>query len=76
MVTHDCPDVVSDVLFLQQRFKEKSRTGQALSAMFNAWQPKLWIHGHWHISSDTVINGTRFICLAELETIDIDLSQV
>ena len=76
MVTHDCPDVVSDILFLHQRFKEKSRTGQALSEMFNAWQPKLWIHGHWHISSDAVINGTRFICLAELETIDIDLSQV
>ena len=76
MVTHDCPDSVSDILFLRQRFKEKSRTGQALTAMFNACQPKLWIHGHWHIPSDTNINGTRFICLGELEYIDIDLKQV
>ena len=74
MITHDCPDVVSDILFLQHRFKIKSRTSQALSSIFNAWQPKLWIHGHWHIDSDTIINGTRFICLGELSYIDIDLN--
>jgi hypothetical protein len=44
--------------------------------MFNAWQLKLWIHGHWHISSDAVINGTSFIGLAGLETSDMGLSQV
>jgi hypothetical protein len=40
--------------------------------MFEAHQPKLWIHGHWHVSRNAEYNGTRFICLEELGTIVID----
>ena len=50
-----------------------SRTRQALQAMWSAHSPELWIFGHWHKSFDHVLRGTRFICLAELEYIDIDL---
>ena len=50
-----------------------SRTRQAFDAMMSIHRPKLWIFGHWHRSRNEMIDGTRFICLAELEHKDIDL---
>lgn len=41
--------------------------------MFTAHKPKLWLFGHWHMPFDEVVSGTRFICLAELATIDVDI---
>lgn len=79
MVTHECPeDVAVEVarvaggLKLDPRFA--SRTRQALQSMWSAHSPELWIFGHWHVSFDHVLNGTRFICLAELEHRDIALT--
>lgn len=76
MVTHDCPEAVAYELFLArcQSPVYKTRTGQALQGMFNhIIKPKIWIFGHWHSSRDIDIHGTRFICLNELETIDLNL---
>jgi hypothetical protein len=44
----------------------------AFQRMFEAHKPKLWIHGHWHVSRMNMYEGTVFICLPELGTIDID----
>lgn len=65
MITHDCPQVVRQHLF---GITEKSMTSNGLQAMFENHQPELWVFGHHHKSKDVVINGTRFVCLAELET--------
>jgi len=78
MVTHDCPLSVSKELFIDNgksfsKQQYRTRTGQALEAMFEIHQPKLWIFGHWHSDADKVINGTRFICLGELSYCDIDM---
>ena len=73
MVTHDCPEVVSDKLFGGTKLEMPSRTRQALQAIFDLHQPKLWIFGHWHMSRNEMIDGTRFICLGELEYKDIEL---
>jgi len=35
-------------------------------------RPKLWVFGHHHKSFDKVIDGTRFVCLAELEVMILD----
>jgi len=79
MVTHECPEQVAGLLSVhnhQKMYPEwSSRTRQALQAMWSAHSPELWIFGHWHNHFDQVLNGTRFICLAELETIDLDLNQ-
>lgn len=76
MVTHECPEEVSKVLCERAgwaKFEIGSRTRQAFQSMFETHKPELWIHGHWHLSMDHVVDGTRFICLAELEYKDIDV---
>lgn len=65
VVSHDCPQKVMEKLF---GYSEKSSTRQLLQAMFDEHKPELWIFGHHHKSIDVEIDGTRFICLAELET--------
>lgn len=68
MVTHDCPKEVCKQMF---GIEENSMTKQGLQAMFEIHQPKLWVFGHHHKSRRETINGTQFICLAELESIII-----
>lgn len=68
MITHDCPYEVRQSLF---GINDKSITTNGLQAMFEAHQPELWIFGHHHSSKNEIINGTKFICLSELETITI-----
>ncbi len=64
IISHDCPHEVRKHLF---DIHEKSTTSNGLQGMFEVHQPDIWIFGHFHRSKDEVINGTRFICLAELE---------
>lgn len=70
VVSHDCPQSVMTSLF---GYPEKSRTRQLLEAMFEAHKPNLWVFGHHHKSKDVDILGTRFVCLAELETLTIEI---
>ena len=65
VITHDCPHEVRQALF---GIHDKSITSSGLQVMFEQHQPALWIFGHHHKSRNEVINGTRFICLNELET--------
>lgn len=76
VVTHDCPDSIANEIMMAYR-KDKSEpsiTRQALESMFYIHQPKYWIFGHWHHSMQFSRSGTNFICLAELEYIDLDLN--
>lgn len=69
VISHTCPLTVISDLFGARPIG--SRTEQAMSAMLDVHKPDLWIFGHWHKSVNKVIDGTRFICLAELEWMDI-----
>lgn len=70
VISHDCPQSVMEKLF---GYPEKSQTRIMLEMMFQEHQPDIWVFGHHHKSKDAQINGTRFVCLAELETFDIEL---
>lgn len=77
MISHDCPESIrmeiADPNIARQwglPDNHKTRTGLALQAMFDSHQPHYWFFGHWHKSFDEVRNGTRFVCLKELETFD------
>jgi hypothetical protein len=81
MVTHECTESVAERIAaslsmrghpIKLEEKWKSRHRAAFQRMFEAHKPKLWVHGHWHVAREAVIDGTRFICLEELGTIDID----
>jgi hypothetical protein len=75
MITHDGPESAIKEIFINGTHKPlyHSRTGQALDAMFQLHKPKSWFFGHWHTSATRDILGTRFQCLAELETTTIDI---
>jgi predicted phosphodiesterase len=75
VITHECPSEIAPLVFNKNRDRiiRPSRTSQALSAILEIRKPKLWIFGHWHTPVDEEIDGTRFICLAELAYIDIDI---
>lgn len=77
MVTHECPESVSDILVAQllggRKFNFPSRTREVFDVMLTSHRPKLWIFGHWHVSFDMIIDGTRFICLNELEAVDVKI---
>lgn len=71
MLTHDGPYQATKQL---QSFFDgtiPSRTAQALSAMFDVYQPKIWIFGHWHQNFEKEINETKFICMEELGTYEL-----
>ena len=69
MLTHDCPWSIIPLLFKYRGIK--SRTGQLLDAMLTKHKPKKWIFGHHHINKKKIIRDTEFICLGELQYIDI-----
>jgi hypothetical protein len=79
MLTHECPySVAKQVLnrfalpgFKSDRQIYRTRTGDALQAMFEAHQPELWVFGHYHVDWEKVINGTKFRCLNELSHIAV-----
>jgi hypothetical protein len=85
MVTHECPEEIAKVLFStipvlgnptnggKLDHCWSSRTRQAFQSMWSAHSPDIWIFGHWHLSFDQIANGTRFICLSELEYRDMDI---
>ena len=73
MVTHDGPHSIAEtILRVHQPGKSvaESRTRRFLQSMWERHRPETWIFGHWHLSADMSIAGTRFICLNELEAID------
>lgn len=76
MITHDAPIQAAREMFFNGKYSmfapyRSTRTAEALQAMFYEHQPDLWIFGHWHNTEQKTINGTKFICLAELDHIDI-----
>lgn len=70
VISHQCPFNIQQEYFATYDYPKNTTTG-LLQACFEAHQPKLWIFGHYHKRADHIVNGTRFICLAELETITI-----
>lgn len=66
--SHDCPLSIKYELGF---FGFDTRTQYAMQQMFECHQPELWIFGHYHISRKLEINGTKFVCLNELETYTI-----
>lgn len=76
MVTHDIPERIFREILPYGDKSFGSRTRTVLDDFFEFHQPKYWFFGHHHMHIDIVVNGTRFICLNELEYFDLDLEQI
>jgi hypothetical protein len=83
IVSHECPAfLVSDYDYLRKgdiwkyfcRSYQPSRTALAMEAAWHSIEikPAIWVFAHHHVAMDEVIEGTRFICLPELETIELE----
>ena len=73
MITHTAPINIPGGPMGIKIFGSGARTEHALQEMLDAHRPKLWIFGHWHKNFDQVVDGTRFICLNELDFIDLEV---
>jgi hypothetical protein len=76
VITHEAPEsIAASILaaFRMRKIEDGSRTRHALQRMLETHQPRLWVHGHWHVSLDHNVGRTRFRGLAELEAFDVDL---
>jgi len=68
IISHDCPNIVRKYFF---NISDKSLTTNGMQFMFDSYKPDLWIFGHHHKSKNEVIEGTKFVCLSELEWVII-----
>lgn len=76
VVTHECPESIANQIlaaFNKVKFNDFSRTRQTLERMYYVHQPKIWIFGHWHQSLNFMDGTTNFICLNELEHLDLEV---
>jgi hypothetical protein len=53
--------------------ESRSRTRDALSAMWSIHKPDLWVFGHWHKNMTAVFDGCQFTCLNELSWLNINV---
>lgn len=68
VLSHECPQLIRTQFF---NISDKSRTSQALDAMFDIAPPDVWIFGHHHKELNVKIGPTNFICLPENNFIDL-----
>ena len=79
MITHDCPLSITRLVGSDSIMRNfgydpdtfRTRTQMALQVMWETHQPKMHIFGHYHRDWRKTINGTEFICLNELSTINL-----
>lgn len=70
VLSHDCPSDISQEMFGYSTVLE-TNTGKLLNELLNIHHPSIWIFGHHHQSADKIIDGTRFVCLNELEIFEV-----
>ncbi len=70
-LAHDCPDFMVPQYIGPYAKRYENITGWALGELYKIHQPKLFIHGHYHVSKTTQYGDTKFVCLNELETYKI-----
>lgn len=66
MLSHECPTIVKSSLLSVNSLPITSRTERALQAMFDAHQPEIWLHGHYHVFKTQIIDETLFVSLKDV----------
>lgn len=69
MVTHDVPLAVAGLVLGTGALPNLTRN--ALTYVFEQHQPDVWIFGHYHRSLRMKVGKTEFICLGELEVLEL-----
>jgi hypothetical protein len=73
VISHEAPELAINKLFnYSYVFPGGSATYKFFDVLLAYHRPRVWVFAHHHDRRDAVIKGTRFICLDELETIDVN----
>jgi hypothetical protein len=78
VVTHEAPgdETLDNILLEHSMFPDmgimSSSTRTMLSYMLESHRPELWVFGHWHVSLEVSISGTKFKCLDIGEQLDME----
>lgn len=83
VLSHTCPVEIAELIgnpnvlikygFDPYNFRQET-TQQILSAMFRIHKPKLWVFGHFHKNWSHEMHGTHFVCVDELNAVEINAS--
>ena len=73
VVSHECPEDLAWQFFNWYKGEFKSRTREALASMREIHKPELHVFGHWHHNIDAIVDGTRYVCLNELNTMKVTI---
>jgi hypothetical protein len=77
MITHDCPARISYDMFWGSGFIKgpvyPNRTSEWFNRFFEAHQPDEWYFGHWHKTMTYNSGNTTFMCLGELDFVDVEI---
>lgn len=71
VVSHEAPECVLPHILGSHKDIVKTRTSRLLQSLFEIKQPMIWLFAHYHVNLDMKAEGTRFVCLPELETFRI-----
>lgn len=70
VLSHDAPYKIIRDMHPYYRI-DNTQTGSLLQELFDLHEPKLWVFGHHHITMVEEYGNTKFICLGELDFLDI-----
>lgn len=77
LITHTCPTSIEKIVGNPNTLEMYglggyiSKTNELLQAMLDIHRPSVWTFGHFHMSWTKKIGGTEFICLDELEAVQL-----
>jgi predicted phosphohydrolase len=72
MVSHCCPFTIQQA-FWHFNPAYPNRTCDMLDLMLKEHQPKLWVFGHYHKPIVKRKGKTKFVCLGELDTMEVEV---
>lgn len=71
MITHTIPSSIVKLFIPNNRIKTRSQQG--LQGVYDCFKPSLWLFGHFHHPHVIQDGETTFMCLSELQYIDLKL---
>ena len=74
VATHDCPTFAASSMFYGTK-TFPSRTSWWLEKMWIAHRPKWWMFGHHHRTAFLDAGPTTFVCLGDLEHLDLEVPE-
>lgn len=64
IISHTCPLELVDTMIKYYPEKRGEPSNQALSQLWEMYEPNLWIFGHWHYYKEGKMGGTKWYSLS------------